>query len=228
MRGAPALRARSGSKTAGQDVVLHADQAAGGLGRRRRLGDDSRNPLADVAHDVVEDAGVVGVVLGVLVSRRRESARGRIAMREDRDHTVEPLRLGGVDVDDPRMRVRAREHADHQRIGYDRIERVGLETLHDASRGGRVRTAPTPSTPPFTAAAVPVAASPFLRYAAPVCRTAPTIESRIDRYPVQRQMLPFMRVSRLSRSDSVRVDAVTAMPGVQNPHWKPKCSTSAS
>jgi hypothetical protein len=37
-----------------------------------------------------------------------------------------------------------------------------------------------------------------------------------------------MRRSRSGRSSAVSVEAVTAMPGVQKPHWKPKCSMSAS
>ena len=56
-----------GIEDRGEDVVLDGEQAAGLLGGRGRLGDHGGHPLPDEAHDVVEHAGVVGVVLAVLV-----------------------------------------------------------------------------------------------------------------------------------------------------------------
>jgi hypothetical protein len=57
-----------------------------------------------------------------------------------------------------------------------------------------------------------------------VLRT-PQIASRIERYPVQRHRLPLSSRGRSSLSASVKVEAVTIMPAVQNPHWKPPAST---
>ena len=51
----------------GQHLVLDDDSAAALLGGSDRVGEHGDHPLADEAHDVVEDVGVVGVdeVVGV-------------------------------------------------------------------------------------------------------------------------------------------------------------------
>jgi hypothetical protein len=64
--------------------------------------------------------------------------------------------------------------------------------------------------------------------ASPAAATPAVIDSRMLRYPVQRQRLPFMSRGRSPSCSSSRVDAVTIMPAVQNPHWKPKWSTNAA
>jgi hypothetical protein len=53
-----------------EHVVGDVDEAARGIRRFGGLGDDRDDALADVAHDVVEHAGVVGVVGAVLVAAR--------------------------------------------------------------------------------------------------------------------------------------------------------------
>ena len=68
----------------------------------------------------------------------------------------------------------------------------------------------------------------------PLPRAAPAarIDSTIGWYPVQRQKLPrsARRIASSSGSGSreSRSTAVRIIPGVQNPHWSPWCSTNAS
>ena len=121
----------------GQDVVLDADEPARRLGRRRGLGDDGRDALADVAHHILQHAGVVGIVLMVLVPRSRVAHGRHIAEREDGDDPVEPFRLGRVDRGDPGVSVGAGQHTQRQGGGSGGVERVGLETLHHPPRRRR-------------------------------------------------------------------------------------------
>ena len=53
--------AATGSKTGGQQLVIDLEQAARRFGGALGLGHDGRYPLADEAHDIVEDVGVVRV-----------------------------------------------------------------------------------------------------------------------------------------------------------------------
>ncbi len=91
----------------GQRLVLDADPAHALLsGGDDGLGDDGRDPLADVPHHVVEDPRVVGVVGEQLVLRGREPGRGRVLVREHGVHAGHRERLRRVDRDHARVRVR--------------------------------------------------------------------------------------------------------------------------
>ena len=71
--GAPSAMASSGSNTAGSTSYSTTDPAAALLGGADRVGQHGHHPLADEAHDVVEDVGVVGVDEVVGVDRGREA-----------------------------------------------------------------------------------------------------------------------------------------------------------
>ena len=183
------------------------------FGGRAGLGDDRGDALTDVPHDVVEHAGVVGIVLAVLVPGRRVAARRHVLVGEDRDDPGHADGVGRVDRGDARVGVRRAEHAKHESLRHVGVEREGLEALHDASgRFGRDGSADA-----------------VRRRGAgrgPVSRTGPStdcvIASRIGRYPVQRQRLPFMRRSRSGRSVSVEGRGRHAHAGRAEPALEPE------
>ena len=98
--------ARSGSNTVGSGVVLHIQQAARRLGDPLALGDHGGDALADIADDIVQHVGIIGIDQVILVRRGAVEPAGHVLPGEDGDH---PGQRGGavpVDAEDARMRVR--------------------------------------------------------------------------------------------------------------------------
>jgi hypothetical protein len=59
----------------GQDLVVDVDESAGGFGRAEGFGDDGGDPLSGEPHRLVEDEGVIRVVVRVVMPRRGETDR---------------------------------------------------------------------------------------------------------------------------------------------------------
>ncbi len=127
-----------GVEDRGQHLVVDPDAPACLLGSGGRRRDDGRDALADEPHDVVEHPGVVGVVGAVLVACGGEAGGRDVLVRE---HELDALDVArGIVVSIERMRAwacGAREHAQMQRTGHRRVERVGLGPCHDAPGGRR-------------------------------------------------------------------------------------------
>ena len=69
-----------------QFLVVDIDGAAGLFGDRHGVGDDGGHPLPEEAHRVVEDHGVVGVVVAVLVAGGGERDVGAVTVGQDEVH----------------------------------------------------------------------------------------------------------------------------------------------
>ncbi|MGY4503057.1 hypothetical protein ACVWYH_007014 [Bradyrhizobium sp. GM24.11] len=124
-----------------QDLVVDLQPSASLLGSAFTLGDHGCDLLADEAHDVIEDAGVLGVHPVLLVPCRREQHRGRILMRQDRVHAGYGHRRRSVDRDDPGMRMRRAQQLDVQQAVDLRVERVARRAADDVRARGRRQAA---------------------------------------------------------------------------------------
>ena len=80
---------------------------------------------------------VIRVVEAVLVPRGGERDRWGIAVGEYGVHAWRRLDGGGVDRENPGVRVRASQHRDVQQPGRCGVERVGLAPGDDAAAGRR-------------------------------------------------------------------------------------------
>ncbi len=98
----------------GQDLVGDIKQPAGGLGGSLGLSDDRGDPLADEAHHVVENVGVVWIDQMVLVGRRAVEPAGNVLPGEDLDHARHRHGLVAADGKDARMRMRRAQHLEVQ------------------------------------------------------------------------------------------------------------------
>ncbi len=94
-----------------EHVVLDADEAGCGIRCRGGLGDDGGDALSDVADDVVEDAGVVGVVFAMFVAACGEPGGGGVFVGEDGDDARDGEGRRGVDQDDAGVGVRGADDA---------------------------------------------------------------------------------------------------------------------
>ena len=90
----------------GQHLVLDDDLAAALLGGADGVGEHGHHPLADEAHDVVEDVRVVGIDEVVGVDRGREALARHVLPRVDAVDAGHRQRGGLVDRDDARVGVR--------------------------------------------------------------------------------------------------------------------------
>ena len=115
----------------GQRLVLDLEQTTGGFGSALGLGHDGRDPLADEAHDIVENIGVVGVDEMVLVGRRRIELARHVLPREDGDdarHGKSRIALDGFDA---RMGMRRAQHFQVERILDGYVERIARRAGDD-------------------------------------------------------------------------------------------------
>ena len=128
------------SVTGGERLVVDADP----LGRAPRLlgmlGGDERDRLAEVANAVDRQHRLVGELEAVVL------LAGDVRVREHRVDAGHRHRLGDVDRDDARVRVRAPHRVAPEHPGRDQVARVGELALHlrhavgartDCRRSGR-------------------------------------------------------------------------------------------
>ena len=125
----------------GQKLVFDLEQAAGFFRRCLGLGHAGRDPLADEAHDIVEDVGVVGIDQMILVRRRRVELARHVLPGEHGDHARHGHRLVALDGLDARMRMRRAQHLQMQRAFGRNVERVA-RLAGDDRLGERVAQAP--------------------------------------------------------------------------------------
>ena len=97
-----------------QRLVLHDDIGRGVLGQVAALGNDQGHSLAAVADLVLGERHLGALVEHDIVDRRRRDEQwprtpvvAEINGGVDGDHAGAPARLGGVNLDQPRMSVRA-------------------------------------------------------------------------------------------------------------------------
>lgn len=188
----------------------------------RRGIDRCGHPLPPEPHDVVEHQRVVRVVEAVVVPRGGERDRRGIAMGEHRVHPGDRLGRGGVDRTDPGVRVGAAQHRNMQQPSRRDVKRVPLRPTNDtpASRCPHRPAAPAPAPPPRSGCRLR-RTTLELPQSASRTRILPLRASTIGRYPVQQHRLPLSSSARSGSAGSPSTDAVTTMPGVQKPHWKP-------
>ena len=93
-----------------QQLVFDLEQAAGCFRGALGLGHHRRDPLADEAHDIVENVGVVRIDQMILVRRRRVELARHVLPGEDRDDAGHGERLVALDRLDARMRMRRAQH----------------------------------------------------------------------------------------------------------------------
>ena len=82
-----------------QHLVLDLERPAAVLGRALGLGDDGGNALADEAHHVVEDVGVVGIDEMILVRRGAVESPRHVLPGEHLDHAGNRQRRAAVDAE---------------------------------------------------------------------------------------------------------------------------------
>ena len=184
-------------------LVLDANRRSGAACLLGLLGRDDRDRLAEVADAVEGEHGLVGELEAVGL------AAGDVVLGDDRVDARHRDRLGDVDLEDPRVRVRAADGLAPEHPGGAEVARV-RELARDL--GDRIGTARGRNRPTATERAGRRAHPPAARWTA----------SRIFWYPVQRQRLP-ESASRISSSVGSgtrrrRSAAATTKPGVQNPH----------
>ena len=114
-----------------QRLVLDTDRFRCAARLLQMLSGNHRNRLAEVPHTIDRQHGLVGELEAVPLLTRH------ILVRQDRMHTRHRHRLGDIDRDDPRMRVRAPDRATPQHPRSLQIARVRevpghLETPRDA------------------------------------------------------------------------------------------------
>ena len=97
-----------------QYFVGDVEQAAGPFGGGLALGDDGGDPLADEAHDVVENVGVVGVDQMVFVERGAVEPTRNVLPGEDLDHAGDRHRPLAADGEDARVGVGRAQHLEVQ------------------------------------------------------------------------------------------------------------------
>ena len=127
-------------------LVLDADRGGRASRLLRLLGRDDRHRLAEVADAVAGEHRLVGELEPVRLPA------GDVVVREHGVHARQRERLGDVDLEDPRVRVRAADRAapEHPgrvevaRVGElagDLRDRVGATGRRRADRGGSCRVA---------------------------------------------------------------------------------------
>lgn len=114
-----------------EQFVRHLDPPAALLGRLLARRDDGGDPLSDVPDRVVQDAGVVGVLGGVLVPGAGVQRGGGVLMGEDGVHAGDPQRGGGVDGEDAGVRMRGAEELHVEQPGDLDVEGVAGGARHD-------------------------------------------------------------------------------------------------
>ncbi len=114
------------------------------------VGDDGGHPLAEEADRGVEDQGVVGVVVPVLVAGGGEEDVGAVAVGEHQVYAVERLGRRGVDRHDPgRARSGLAEHRQMQQPGRGEVHRV-LLGARDHPHRRRCADGPAHTPPDFS------------------------------------------------------------------------------
>ena len=100
-----------------QHLIVDVDQGGRRFGLGGRLGHHQRHLVADVAHLVLGEQGMLGLFHRTAVDRLDEPAAGQpadsgeILTREDREHARGAARRGRVDRADRRVRVGATQEA---------------------------------------------------------------------------------------------------------------------
>ena len=90
----------------GQHLVIDHEPPAAFLRGGLAVGDDGGDPLADEAHDIVENDGVGGIVLVALVACGGEPSHRRVFPGDDRDDSLDRERVLLADRQDAGMGVR--------------------------------------------------------------------------------------------------------------------------
>ena len=213
--GAPGAACRLGVEDRGQHLVLDVDRAGRRLRRSRRVSATTAATRCPTeAHDVVEHAGVVGVVVARSRGGRWRTAPagcpgGSAPARTPGDG----LGRGGVDRDDAGVRragCPARRGAAGPAAAKSRV--YCSVPVHDPAR----RRAPTRA-----ADASPAVGSIVLTV--PATRVA---DRAVAGAPAEVSLQRLGQVGAICRRSSV--DAVVTMPAVQKPHWKPAASTNGA
>ena len=120
----------------GQHVVLDDEGATPLLGCCHRFCYHDRHPLADEAHNGIENVGVVRIVDAAVVAGGREGGCRAVFRGQDQMHARYLLGRGCVDGDDPGMCVRTSENTGVQQPGRGVVECVGLGSGDDPRTGG--------------------------------------------------------------------------------------------
>ncbi len=128
-----------GVEDGGQHLVGHLDPAAALFGRPLAVGDYGRDALAHVPDGVVEDAGVVRVLVGVLVACRGEVPFRGVVVGEHGLDAGDAQSGGGVDGDDAGVGVRGAQQLHVQQALDLDVEGVAGGPGHDLGpgRGGQ-------------------------------------------------------------------------------------------
>jgi hypothetical protein len=100
-------------------LVLDADLLGGTPGLLRVLRGDERDRLAEVADAVDREHRLVGELEPVRLRARH------VGVREDRVHSLHRERLRDVDLEDPRVRVRAADGVAPEHPRREQVARVG-------------------------------------------------------------------------------------------------------
>ena len=139
--GAPGSMAISGSNTAGRSSYSTSSSRQASSAAASVSATTGGDPLADEAHDIVEDVGVVGIDQMILVRRRRVELARHVLPGEHGDHARHGHRLVALDRLDARMRMRRAQHFQMQRAVRGNVERVA-RLSGDDRLGERIAQAP--------------------------------------------------------------------------------------
>src|SRR5581483_10669516 len=119
-----ALRRALHVRDRGQRRVVDADPLGGAPGLLGRVGGDDRDGLAEVADAVDREHGLVGELEAVAL------LAGHVGVREHRVHAGHRERLGEVEREDTRVRVRTAQGVTPEHAGRDEVARVRKIALH--------------------------------------------------------------------------------------------------
>ena len=194
-----------------QHLVLNPQRSASRLGRRLAVGKHGGDTLADKAHHIVQHPRIVRIVQRILVPRGGEASTWRVGRGQDAVHTRNRQGRRGVDRHDPGMRVRRTQQLQVQQARWQgHVQRVA-GCAGDDRRPGRGCDTAAKGDLAVRRLGVPDAADRVGD------RAIPGAAAQI---PLHRggQVLKLRLVQGL--------DAVSTIPGVQKPHWKPCAATN--
>ncbi len=112
-----------------QILVRDPHEPRAGFGGLVRLGHDERDAVADEAHDVTTEDGLVRLDQAVSVARH-------VGRREHGDDAGHGHRPGGIDRPDARVRPPRGNDREPQHAGTDEVARVACRARHLAERVG--------------------------------------------------------------------------------------------
>ena len=121
----------------GQRIVVDPDQSARQVRGARTVGHDGGDALPGEPDGAVEHHRVAGVVVGVMVPRRREAGARCVRVAEHGGHAGQPERRGRVDRADPGVRVRRPQQLHVQQTLDLRVESEPRPAGDDVRPGGR-------------------------------------------------------------------------------------------